>query len=149
MIRSKFLRGTTTFAVAFTLTVLSGCGYGSSDRVPVQGKVTFDGQPVDNGIISFIPEGGSGGKSGHPQVNADIVGGNYKLESGKGPMPGKYRVEILWKKKTGRQVPTPGDETALMDETQQVLPPQYNTQSTLTADIEAKSNTKDFPLTSK
>jgi hypothetical protein len=144
MIRSKLFRGTATLALAFTLPIMSGCGYGSSDHVPVQGSVTFDGQPVDNGTITFYPQ-----DKGKAQVSTEIVGGKYKLESGKGPMPGKYRVEILWKKKTGRQVPTPGDETALMDETQQVLPPQYNTQSTLTAEIEAKSNTKDFPLTSK
>jgi hypothetical protein len=123
---------------------MSGCGYGSSDRVPVQGSVSFDGQPVDNGSIAFIPE-----EKGKVGANADIVAGKYKLESGKGPNPGKYRVEIFWKKKTGRQVPTPGDESVMTDEIQQMLPPQYNTQSTLTTDIEAKSNTKDFTLTSK
>ena len=53
-----------------------------------------------------------------------------------------------WKKPTGKKVPTPGDPGTTMDETAQVIPPQYNTQSKLTADIKSGSNTADFALTS-
>jgi hypothetical protein len=74
------------------------------------------------------------------------VDGKYSLDNTRGPFPGKYKVEILWNKKTGKKVGTPGDPGVQMDETQQILPAKYNTATTLTADIGSGSNTKDFDL---
>jgi hypothetical protein len=130
----------TTGAIAVIL--IAGCGYGSTDRVPVKGMVKFNGRVVDNGLITFVPVGGGN----RPTAAAEITDGKYAFEKGRGPMPGKYRVEILWNQKTGKQIATPGDASVGMDETVQVLPPQYNTNSTLEADVGSKT-TFDFDLT--
>lgn len=132
-------RSIVPLAMAVVLSALSGCGYGPNDRVPVQGKVQFDGVPVEDGVISFIP-----GEAGRATAGGPITNGRYSIQAEKGPNPGKYRVEILVRKKTGRKVDTPGDTGNKIDETVQLAPAKYNTNSTLTADIQAKANTIDF-----
>jgi hypothetical protein len=100
--------------------------------------------PVDGGQISFISSTGK-----RPTVSADIVAGKYSLPAGKGPVTGSYNVQIIWRKKTGRQVDTPGDEGVKMDETVQVIPPQFNTKTTQTAEIKSGTNTLNFDLKSR
>jgi hypothetical protein len=133
-------RGPLALLLALPLVAFAGCSGGST----VQGTVTLDGAPVDGGAITFTPTGGGGN-----QVGAQIVGGKYKATPRPAPAPGSYRVSISWKKPTGRKVPTPGDQTVQMDQTAEAIPPQYNTNSTLTADIKSGSNTIDFPLKSR
>lgn len=62
---------------------LFGCG---SKPAVVSGKVTYDGEPVRNGYISFIPDDGKGASSG-----AQIRNGMYKALD---VPPGKKRVEV-------------------------------------------------------
>jgi hypothetical protein len=122
-----------------TLFFLTGCGSATSS---VEGTITFDGAPVESGGISLIAEGVDGLKAG-----AEIIGGNYTISAERGPKPGKHRVEIVWNKKTGKQVPTPGDPAVKTDETKQVIPKKYNSQSILSVDIKAGANKHDFALT--
>ena len=78
------------------------------------------------------------------------MNGKYAIKAGKGPNPGLCRVEITWKRKTGRKVKNVEISGPPVDETVQGLPPKYNTQSTLTAEIKPSgSNTFDFDLKSK
>jgi len=126
--------------LALSLLVLSGC----SRRAAVEGAVNFAGAPVDGGRIIFNPTE-EGGKV--PPVSADIVGGKYSLPAASGPVPGQYRVEITWKKKTGKQIDTPGDPGVKMDETVEAIPPTYNgAKTTLTADVKSGANKIDFDL---
>jgi hypothetical protein len=126
--------------LALALVGLAGCGGGAS----IQGTVTLDGAPVDGGAIRFTPSGGEGTASG---VGAPIVGGKYSI-TGQKFAPGSYRVDINWKKPTGRQIPTPGDPGMKMDETAEAIPATYNSRSTLKEDLTAGSNTKNFDLKS-
>src|SRR4051794_5389300 len=126
-------------ALALSLVVLAGCG--PSGRLPVWGKVTYNGEPVDHGTITFLAAGGQAVNAG-----GEIRDGKYLIDSERGPALGKYRVEIYWNKKTGKMVPTPGDRDVKMPETRQVLPPKYNKQSQLTADVTPSGNTRDFDL---
>ena len=77
------------------------------------------------------------------------MGGRYTLSGGKAPAAGSYRVDINWEKKTGTQVPTPGDPNTMMDQTAETIPPAYNSASTLTADVKSGSNTLNFDLKSQ
>jgi hypothetical protein len=126
-----------TLAAALVLLVLAGC----SGRPAIEGTVTYAGQPVDGGSISFIPDNNRG-----TIASADIKAGKYAVPAGKGPGTGKCRVQIVWKKKTGRQVQTPGDAGNLIDETVQVIPANYNAQTTLSADLKSGGNTLNFDL---
>jgi hypothetical protein len=112
--------------------------------VPVTGTISYNGEPVDNGTVSFIAGDATGGEAFGS--GGDIVNGKYSIAAERGPKPGKYRVEIYWNKKTGRMVPAPGDPGVQMPETQQILPPRFNRQSELTADITAGRNTRNFDL---
>ena len=63
--------------------VLSGCG-GGSETTTVQGKISFNGQPVTRGAINFRAQ--SAGPLGGP-IGAD---GSYSFEL----PPGQYAVRI-------------------------------------------------------
>src|SRR5271156_764634 len=80
--------------------VVSGCG--SAHHVPVEGSVSLDGQPVDGGTISFVPEDYKEGGI----VKTEIKGGKYSLDKGHGLIPGKYKVVASLKQKTGKIVPS-------------------------------------------
>jgi hypothetical protein len=129
--------------VAAALAVIAGCGSGATSRSPIKGSVRYDGQPVDQGGIAFIPEGADTGEKRF-RATGEIKDGQYELDSRHGPNTGKYRVEITWHKKTGKQVA--GERGHKRDQTQQVIPAKYNTQSELVIEIERGHNTRDFDL---
>ena len=105
-------RSRTALSAAVLAAALSGC----SSQATVKGTVRFDGQPVENGGITFIPAGAGGQKAG-----AEIRNGTYEIPRDRAPAPGKYKVEVTWNKKTGKQVTVPGDPGNKIDETQQAI----------------------------
>jgi hypothetical protein len=125
------------------LAVVAGCDSGPSDRAPVRGSVRYGGQPVDQGGIAFIPVGDAQGAE-HVRAAAEIKDGQYELDARHGPSLGKNRVQITWRKKTGRQLP--GERGHVREETVQAIPPRYNTQTELIRDVQPKPNTFDFDL---
>ena len=127
-------------AAIVALSLLAGCD-GGPERVPVRGMVTYNSVPIDNGTIVFIPEGLP---KGVPKAGTRIAAGAYAFEPGFGPFTGKYTVEITWDKKTGRKVST-GDADS-RDETKQMLPAKYNSQTTLTAEVKRGETKCDFTL---
>src|SRR5262249_29072756 len=65
-------------------------------RYSVSGTVTYNGQPLDKGAISFVPEKGTG-------ATGAIENGSYALSTaggGDGALPGKYKVTIMAKEDT-------------------------------------------------
>jgi hypothetical protein len=81
--------------VAATLVGLSG-GCATDDphpaTVPVEGKVTYQGQPVPKGTITFQPDGG---RPGVGEIQPD---GTYRLSTfgdKDGAVPGTHKVMIL------------------------------------------------------
>jgi len=74
-----------------------GCGYsdGLGTRYSVTGTVTYKGQPVEKGNISFIPVGGSENARG---AGGEIANGRYSLSTmgnDDGAFPGKYQVTVV------------------------------------------------------
>lgn len=135
-------------AMAIGLLVLCGCsrrGYDGPERAAVIGQVTLDGVPVQNGVMNLIPAGGDGLRKASTLVEA----GSYDLPEAKGPNVGTYRVEILWRKPTGRKIPGSDMHGSMVDETAEAIPSKYNTQTTLQIEITPGRNRHDFQLTSK
>ena len=124
-----------------SLVFLTGCGGGSR----IEGTVTLDGQPVEDGTITFYPEGG---KDQGPNVPGEIKDGKYSIDSSRHLKPGSYRVEIYWFKKTGKQIQNKNDPGTSIDETKQVIPDEYNRDSKTKAEIKSGSNTQNFELKS-
>jgi hypothetical protein len=134
--RRATLAGLTAFAL-----LAAGCGSGN---VALNGDVSYDGQPIDDGTITFVST--SSGSSDAGKASCHIENGKYKFEKDRGPAPGKYKVEITWLKKTGKKLPTGDGEPR--DEKVQSLPAKFNTQTTLTADVTSGSPKLDFALKS-
>lgn len=126
---------------------LVGChkrAYPGTERFPLSGKVTYGGEAIDFGSVSFLPLGGGDEQrvSGGP-----IMNGAFSVPEEKGAHVGKYRIEVRWSKKTGKKV---FDEMAgeLVDERKEGIPPKFNKQSELTVEVPSPDNTYNFDLTS-
>ena len=129
-------------AALLTLSIsLAGCS--DSGRLPLNGMVSFDGEPVEYGYVQFTPMAGTTG----PTSGADIKDGAYEVASVRGLFKGSYRVEIQsWKRSGGVSVdPVTGERTEGGDLVQ-LLPAKFNKQSELTVEIEPEKRTFDFHL---
>lgn len=117
------------------LLLLVGCSGGDSQlsRVEVSGLVYVNDKPLKEGQITFKPVEGTPG----PSVGGDIVDGNFTIPEASGPCQGTHRVEIRAVRSTGRKIAGGMDSSAAesVDEVEQFIPQQYNTKSTLTADV--------------
>lgn len=134
-------------ALALLVVALAGGGCSASNRrCAVAGRVAFDGQPIEEGVITLVPTGGSSG----PTAGAEIRGGRYKIAASGGPLAGQTcRVEVIAMRKTGRRLPiVPGGPPAF-DEKINFIPESYNVASKLVATIDAPRGvaTLDFDLT--
>jgi len=139
------------FAAAGLLVAVAGCGGGSGDelnRQNVYGKVTLDGKPLPNGIISFDPEGGAATAAAAGGV---ITDGAYNIDRASGPTPGKYRVSIRSAGEGSGIDPTaaPGAPPKPKKHAADPIPPEYNTKSTLTAEVKDTATEVNFDLKSK
>ena len=128
--------------------LVSGCGSGETLGVGVTGKVTLDGDPLKEGMISFIPDG----SNESPTAGASIEDGQFSIPRLGGPLPGKFRVEISSfrelpkaKRQVGQMFGRPASEFPAGVESQtiareNIIPPRYNANSELTATIPDQSS---------
>ncbi len=124
----------------------AGCEDGGWNvpRTEVTGTVTYDDQPVQEGLIRFLPTGDTEG----PTSAAEIQNGRYTIDAEGGVPVGSHRVEIEAYREdpnaSGEDEEIPGVEGPPRE---QYLPEKYNRQSELTATIEGNGPvTKDFEL---
>jgi len=124
--------------LAATLVLLAGCG--GTGRYEVSGTVSYKGKPLESGQIRFDPMPG-----GSASAAATIVKGAYKVPAELGLPPGKYKVFIsaIGGSPVAADV-VPGSQPIV--EPVDTVPAKYNSATTLTCDIVAGKNAKDFPL---
>ena len=130
-------------AVAIAIaSATSGCSSGGDGRQQVEGQVTIDGQPLEEGYITFRPQG-----EGQPGGSA-IAKGQFRIPAGKGLFAGMYNVEIKGMRPTGETY-VDSESGKTEQELEQFVPAQYNTRTTLTAEVKTGSaNDFEFPLLS-
>jgi hypothetical protein len=119
------------FCCLASLALLTGCAKTGADVAPVSGRITLDGKPLPFAIVTFQPEGKSAASSG---TDKD---GHYELMYKRGVMGapvGKNRVTIL-----------PGADPFPKG---LVIPPSYNSESKLHADVKPGPNVFNFDLKS-
>ncbi len=121
----------------FVVIALCGCNSSVPDMT---GEVRFDGKPINGGDITFVPTGEAGKAL---PTGAKIENGQYIIPGDRRPSPGKHRVEVSWRKKTGRKVPS-ADPPNMMDEVKEVIPLKYNKKSTLEVEITSEKHQYDF-----
>jgi hypothetical protein len=117
--------------------MLTGCG--DNKRASVWGKVTLDGQPLDQGVIEFFPAGDNTG----PSAGGTIENGQYEVASAKGVAVGTNKVTISSVQKTGRSIQS---KDAVHEERLEAIPPRYNFESELTRDVQPGDNELNFEL---
>jgi len=128
--------GCTLFFLLPAALLLAGCG--GDGRIKIDGGVTFDGKPIDNGTIAFVPADGGG-----PTAGALIQGGRYSLRVA----TGKKRVEIQGFKEVGRGRAVESDPSSpIVAKMAPFVPAQYNTASTLTYEVQGNTDKADFAL---
>lgn len=129
-----------SFALCLVVAV-AGCGPGDN-RQPLAGSVTLDGKPLEKGVITLFPQG-AGSTAG-----CEILAGKYSLDTQTGATPGKYRVEILAFRPTGKSE-YDVDQKKQVSLEEQYLPSRYNNDSELQAEVVAGGkNVFDFGLKS-
>lgn len=123
------------------LIAVSLVGCSGSDQMKVSGQVTLDGNPVENGTISFLPADGIG-----PSAADLITDGRYTVEAS----PGPKRVEIHGYKTLGQKRYDPTDpKSPMVDIKEPIVPEKYNVKSQLTCDIERGRDDLNFALQSQ
>jgi hypothetical protein len=101
-----------------------GCGPNTGH---VSGTVTIDGQPLEKGVIVFVPADSDG-----EPARGDVLSGKYRLRM----TPGKKKVQI-----SAPGVVRDGKYDTFKDR----LPPQYHSATTLEFEVKAGRQTKDWP----
>jgi hypothetical protein len=89
-------RSTRLLAVLGVLVLaLSGCGDGLGTLYPVSGKVTLDGEVLQNAQLSFVPDTDKGNKS-PASATGKVANGTYSLitKDKAGAPAGWYKVVI-------------------------------------------------------
>jgi major membrane immunogen (membrane-anchored lipoprotein) len=140
--------------------LLSGCGTddGLGKRYRVSGTITYKGQPLEKGTISFYPTTPDP-KGINNGANSTIVNGRYSLSTlgdEDGAFPGDYLVSIESKdvdfKKAESNVQggvfKQDDVAKAYRSAKNLIPDKYSNYDTsgFTAKVKESSNTFDFEL---
>jgi hypothetical protein len=146
------------------LLVMASCGSddGLGKRFPVSGTVTYNGNPLEKGEISFISED----MKNNIGASGKITNGSYTLSTGgnsDGAQPGKYKVIITAKEDYLAKAKADFQKDSKQQESN-YIPPQYIAKAeaaakslipagygdprttNLTAEVLEKSTTCDFKL---
>lgn len=138
------------------LTVTGGCGQRGPKLASVTGKVTMDGQPLAQVIVTFVPSEGGVSSSGITDQ-----GGVYTLSCplGSGAVIGQHRVYVQSQASGSGKIEIPDEDApdyrpdpyASLRAPPHVerIPARYNTNSELVRVVETGKNVIDLELASR
>jgi hypothetical protein len=120
---------------AFLLVFLPGCG---DAKQIVNGTVTLDGEPVADGVVTFVKSEGELVREG-----AIIKDGHFQTHV----LPGKYKLELNGRKIVGKrkEIGFSGAEEEL-EITEELFPERFNTQTELNQEIKSGAKTIKLDL---
>ncbi|MDB5391702.1 MAG: hypothetical protein JWM11_7348 [Planctomycetaceae bacterium] len=129
----------------------AGCSERGPERVGMSGEVTYNGDPIEDGEISFLPDVGTDA----PPTSTTIVEGKYELPAKWALVPGTYKVSVNSYKVSlndgnlpGSTLDRPPPPSGIVVK-EQLLPEKFNTKSTiekLTVKSGQAAFTQDFDL---
>lgn len=117
--------------------MLAGCGGSEIPMAEVEGEVKFDGQPIEWGTITFVPSDGKG-----PTTGGHITNGQFSVMV----PPGAKRIEVSSPNVVGQRREFDTPDSPLIDVTKELLPADYNVNSTLLRDVELPKTRIDLDL---
>lgn len=98
----------------------------SGEGVEVRGTVAFEGRPISDGTIIFLP---AAEPTRGRLVQARIVDGQFSVGSAQRLMPGNYRVAVRARRQVRRNDGMPAGRY------EQYLPREYNCQTHLLVNL--------------
>ena len=118
---------------------VAGCG-GGLERIPISGEVTFNGQPIEQGQIRFMPKKGTE----MPATVAKVTNGKYDTSASGGVPVGEYDIWFYAYDTRYPEASGPGAPGR-----PQLLPPKFNTRSEYEIAFESGQGAvkRDFQLT--
>lgn len=121
-----------------------GCQESGPKRAKVYGVVKYQGEPVENGVIRFVPQEIGAG----PMAGALIKEGRYEVTANGGVPLGLCRVEIIARRTKGDHASARMPDVEMLQAPGvQYMPAKYNEQSELTVEIASTGEVKhDFDL---
>lgn len=130
------------------LIALMGCvvialGGGCSQKdakFEIRGRVSFEGEPISDGKILFMPKDES-----RPQAISKIANGEYVTASPGGVYVGGYNVQVFGYRGTGK-IQDLGEMFGKQEQQEQYVPAKFNRATELTVDITADKTEYDFDL---
>jgi hypothetical protein len=125
------------WAGVFAAVALVGCGGGKVPMAKVHGEVKFDGKPIEKGTITFLPSDGKGATAG-----GEITNGQFSVLV----PPGPKRIEVRSPKVVGQRKAFDTPDSPTFDIIEELIPPAYNVNSTLTHDVEMPETGIDLDL---
>jgi hypothetical protein len=121
--------------VLAVLAVMPGCTEATGGKLPVSGTIKLKGQPIADGSIQFV--------SADAFTGAAIKDGKYEIPAAQGLVPGTYTVRIS-APESSAPVSEPGGEIA--PPVKDLVPAEYNTNSTLNFEAKPGNKTFDFDI---
>jgi hypothetical protein len=107
-----------------------GCGPNEgpyvTPTVPVKGKVTYKGQPLTSGSVTFESE--ENGRESHGSIQSDGTFVMTTTREGDGAMPGNHRVAVIGKQGN------------------QVVPVKYRNTSSSKVQVEVSEGKTEYPI---
>ena len=145
--------GHPVFAVILACLLLIGCSHSENEsrgvRVAVEGVVTLDDENLPAGRIIYICDQGAG----KVKAAASISNGFYAFTIENGPIAGNARVEVYPEEIELEEFESARNQRTTRNTgfTKIQIPAKYNTQSTLSADVQPDSvdNLISFHMTTK
>lgn len=119
-------------SLALVVSGLVGCGSdGFPNMVPIRGEVYFDGKPLTNGFVVYLPKTVGVGRQATGPVKPD---GSFVLTTqvrGDGAMHGEYDIVVYENRAPGAENETrEGAEAAARQRRSYAFPPKYSSQFT-------------------
>ncbi len=148
-----FTERSSSFAVVIAAMFAVGCGGAGDDprgqRVPVKGTVTLDGAPLSAGRIILETNQGEG----EVKAVAMIENGEFEFTEMNGPLPGAATVRVFAREPELEELEAArrGDSEASKKLAVTPIPPRYNSQSQIQAEISGDGEMPplSFALTTK
>ena len=125
--------------IACLAITLGGCGK-KDERFEIRGQVTYQGEPIAEGKILFMPLDES-----RPQAIANILDGEYATASPGGVFVGKYKVQVFGYRGTGK-VQDLGELYGTHEQQLQYVPAKFNRETELTLEISSEESDYNFEL---
>lgn len=133
------------------LLTMAGCdGRADFQRAAVRGTVSLDGEPLEHGVVRFVPLDKTPGR----KQSVSLTNGQFSMDEELGPAVGRHRIEIESTDTGGLELDDEDAMTRLHSEGVQRIdvqrvPPWYNRASRIVEEIKDGDNAFSFELSSK